>query len=115
MARHWRAGSVLLWAVALLAPDPPIEVCRLSFGQELSQDAKAALEERDRLWAETQKLSGEGKIAEAIAAAEAMLAIERKVLPAGHADLIISLDWLTRLHLAREDFAAAKAARTKKR
>src|SRR5262249_35357402 len=48
---------------------------------------------------------------EAIAAAEAMLKIERKVLPAGHDDIVDSLDWLARLRIEREDFAAAKVAR----
>jgi len=71
----------------------------------------AALKERDRLWGETQKLRAGGKTAEAIAAAEAMLAIERKVLPENHADLAGSLGWLAALHVEREDFAAAKAAR----
>ena len=38
------------------------------------------LEERDRLWEETQRLQSEGKLDEAAAAAEKMLAIERIVL-----------------------------------
>ena len=81
-------------------------------GQAAAADAKAAaLKERDRLSGETQKLRAEGKTAEAIAAAEAMLAIERKVLPENHADLAGSLGWLAELHVEREDFAAAKAAR----
>ena len=81
-------------------------------GQAAAADAKAAaLKERDRLWEETQKLHAAGKTAEATAAAEAMLAIERKVLPEDHDDLAGSLDWLTELHIEREDFAAAKAAR----
>ena len=48
-------------------------------GQAAAEDAKAAaLKERDRLWEETRKLRAAGKTAEAIAAAEAMLAIERR-------------------------------------
>ena len=70
-----------------------------------------ALKERDRLRDETRKLSAAGKTAEAIAAAEAMLAIERKVLPEGHADLAGWLGWLAELQVEREDFAAANAAR----
>ena len=77
----------------------------------MSEEAKAVLKERDRLWDQTQKLRAAGKTAEAIAAAEAMLAIERKVLPAGHPDLVVSLNWLADLHLEREDFAASKTAR----
>ena len=77
----------------------------------MSEEAKAALKERDRLWDQTQKLRAAGKLSEAIAAAEAMLAIDRKVLPAGHADLAVSLDWLAMIYSDREDFAAAKVAR----
>jgi CHAT domain-containing protein/Tfp pilus assembly protein PilF len=77
----------------------------------VSGDAKAALQERDRLWDQTQKLRAAGKTAESIAAAEAMLKIERKALPAGHLDLAVSLDWLAGLHIERADFAAAKGAR----
>jgi tetratricopeptide (TPR) repeat protein len=40
-----------------------------------------------------------------------MPAIERKVLPADHDDIIGSRDWLAGLHLEREDFAAARATR----
>ena len=81
-------------------------------GQNAAEDANAAaLKERNRLWEETQKLRAAGKTAEAIAAAKAMLAIERKVLREDDADLTVSLDWLATLHVGREDFAAAKAAR----
>jgi tetratricopeptide (TPR) repeat protein len=69
------------------------------------------LKERDRLWKEAQQLRAEGKIAEALAAGEAMLAIERRELPADDPDLVGFLSWLAALHVAREDFAAAAAAR----
>ena len=53
-----------------------------------------------------------GKTAEAIAAAEAMLAIERKLLREDHADLLaVALSWLGELQVEREDFTAARAAR----
>src|SRR5690349_20293818 len=71
----------------------------LACGQDVSETAKAALKERDRLWDESQKLQAAGKTAEAIAAAEAMLAIERKVLRAGHTDLAGSLEFLAGLQL----------------
>ena len=83
---------------------PRIQPGRVRRGQ-------GGLKERDRLWDQTQKLRAAGKLSEAIAAAEAMLAIERKVLPAGHADLAVSLDWLAMIYSDREDFAAAKVAR----
>src|SRR4051794_9353128 len=89
MARHRLRGMVLVsCAVPYWAAGAP----RRGLGQGPAADAGAAdLKERDRLWGEAQKLRGEGKTAEAIAAAEAMLAIERKLLPADHPDLAVSL------------------------
>jgi CHAT domain-containing protein/Tfp pilus assembly protein PilF len=107
-----RTGSTVLGIVVLSGSSLLLGVRGPVSGQEISQQAKEALEQRDRLRTETQKLRGQGKVPEAIAAAEAMLAIERKVLTADHPDLAASLEWLARLHLAREDFAAAKEART---
>jgi CHAT domain-containing protein len=79
--------------------------------QEVSQETKAALKERDRLSDQAQKLRAAGKTAEAIAAAEKKLAIERKVLPADHEDIVNSLNWLAELRIDQGDWAAAKAAR----
>ena len=109
MSRHLPRGVVgavvlVLACQTLFAPAP-------AHGQAAAADANAvALKERNRLWEETQKLRAAGKTAEAIAAAEAMLAIERKVLPENHAGLAGSLGWLATLQVEREDFAAAKAA-----
>lgn len=80
-------------------------------GQGPVNKPDAALKERDRLWKESQEFRAEGKTAEAIASAEAMLAIEQKVLPVNYPDLAGSLGWLADLHLAREEFAAARSAR----
>ena len=80
--------------------------------QDAAEDTNAAaLKERDRLWQETQKLRAAGKTAEAIAVAEAMLALERKVLPEHHADLAAWLGWLAEIQVEREELVAAKAAR----
>jgi len=87
-----------------------VAVCRPASGQEVAKDAKAALKERDRLADQVRKLQAAGKLAEAITTAEAMLAIERTVLPADHDDVIGSLNWLGELHADAEEFAAAKAA-----
>jgi hypothetical protein len=38
-----------------------------------------------------------------------MLAIERRVLPAGHEDLTGSLEWLAGMYIDREDFAGEAA------
>jgi CHAT domain-containing protein/Tfp pilus assembly protein PilF len=111
MTRRWQTGSVIFGIVALTASYFLLEASPAASCQEASPDAKAALKERDRLRNETHRLGSEGKLTEAIAAAEAMLAIERKVLPADDPDLAISLGWLADLHLGRDDFAAARAAR----
>ncbi len=110
MARYLPRGVVgavllVLACLILFAPVP-------AQGQNAAGDANAAaLKERDRLWEETRKLRAAGKTAEAIAAAEAMVAIERKVLPEDYVDLADMLGWLAALQVEREDFAAAKAAR----
>ena len=111
MVRRVRVRSVVFGIAVLIVSHSFLERQSPAFSQGVSEEAKAALKERDRLWEQTQKLRAAGKTAEAIAAAEAMLAIERKVLPAGHPDLVGSLNWLADLHLEREDFAAAKTAR----
>lgn len=109
MSRYLHHGVlgtvVLVFACQTLGAPAPAQ------GQAVAEDAKAAaLKERNRLWGETRKLRAAGKTAEAIAAAEAMLAIERKVLPEGNEDIAGSLGWLAGLHAEREDFAAAIAA-----
>jgi hypothetical protein len=110
MTRPWRTTSVALGIVGMIMAcflKAPTPAC----GQERSVDARVALQERDRLQDRSQKLHAAGKTAEAIIAAEAMLAIERQVLPAGHDDIIGSLDWLAKFRIERSDFAAAKTAR----
>src|SRR5438552_5096886 len=77
----------------------------------LTAAQKERLKERDRFGAETQKLRQAGKLAEAIAAAEKMLAIERDVFGNGHEDVAGSLEQLAEMHEQREDFAAARKAR----
>jgi len=110
VSRHLHRGVVgaivlVLAGLILFAPPP-------AHGQAAAADAKAAaLKERDRLWQQTRKLRAAGKTAEALAAAEAMLAIERRFAGSDHPVVAESLGWLAELHVEREDFAAAKAAR----
>jgi CHAT domain-containing protein/Tfp pilus assembly protein PilF len=100
---------LVLGPTAFLAPP-------VARGQAAAENPNAAaVKEHDRLWEETQRLAREGKTAEAIAAAEAMLAIERKLLPADDPELADSLGWLARLHIDREEFVAAIAARREAR
>jgi hypothetical protein len=111
MTRRWRTGGAVLGIAVLIVACPILAAPTPASGQAVSADTKAALQERDRLQAQTQELQAAGKLTEAIAVAEAMLKIERKVLPAGHDDILGSLDWLVGLSLERGDFAAAQSAR----
>jgi CHAT domain-containing protein/tetratricopeptide (TPR) repeat protein len=85
-------------------------------GQAAVEDPdKAVLKELDRLFKETLRLRGEGKTTEAIATGEALLAILRKILPSDEPTLATLLGWLAELHVEREEFAAAIAARREAR
>jgi tetratricopeptide (TPR) repeat protein len=100
-------AALVLMVVPQVFLSPP--AARGQAGAE-NPDAEA-FQERDRLRKETQRLRREGTTAEAIAAAEALLAIERKLRPAESADVAGALGLLAELHAEREDFAAALAAR----
>ncbi len=94
MIRRVHVCFVTFGIAILMVAHPFPEVRNCAFSQEQSQEAKAALKERDRLAKKSEELEAGGKLAEVIAAAKAMLAIERKVLPADHDDVIGSLNWL---------------------
>jgi tetratricopeptide (TPR) repeat protein len=79
----------------------------------LTKEQQDKLKERDRFLKEAEKLRAEGKLSEAIAAAEKMLAIEREVLGTVHADVANSLQFLAEMHEALEDFTPARRARQK--
>ena len=112
MARCLPIPSIAFAIVVLIMPFAFLEILApAAFSQHDSEKMKAALKERERLWVQSQKLHAAGKLAEATAAAEAALAIERKTLPADQDVLAVSLGRLAGLYLQREDFAAAKAAR----
>src|SRR5262249_3559662 len=65
----------------------------------------------DRLTQEALKLGEAGKLAEAVAAAEKGLTIERSVFGNFHAELTSTLDFIAQIHELREDFAAARKSR----
>ncbi|HTU19456.1 MAG TPA: tetratricopeptide repeat protein [Gemmataceae bacterium] len=92
---------VVLWAAvsALALAGPP-----------LTAEQKERLKERDRCQEEVVKAERAGKLAEAVAAAEKMLAIERQVLGDNHEDTAGSLTWLTRLYGETGSFDKARAA-----
>jgi CHAT domain-containing protein/Tfp pilus assembly protein PilF len=103
----WVAGLVLaaLFAGQFALAQP---AAADSLGQKERQER---LKERDRLWAEVQRLQQQGKLTEAVVAIQKVLTIERAVLGKTHADVADSLKLLAKLQEEREDFAAARAAR----
>ncbi len=111
MSRSWPSRIRIVAIVALLAWQAQPAAETAAFSQQLSDQAKSQLKERDRLRKESQTLGAQGKLADAITAAQATLAIERKVFAADDPDLALSLEWLAQLHLQKNDFPAATAAR----
>jgi tetratricopeptide (TPR) repeat protein len=75
-----------------------------------AEERQARLKERDRLSDEVKKLKAEGKLDEAQAAAEKMLAIEREVFGDGD-DVAGTLVLLAGLQEQREQFGAARKYR----
>ena len=77
----------------------------------LTTAQRERLKERDRLGEQAAKLRSEGKLAEAIAAAEGMLAIEREVLGDASDDAIGSLELIASIQEQRDDWPAAFSLR----
>src|SRR5579862_7529455 len=68
-SRRWMVGLIALGILAWIG-----DGSNTALGQDKEAERAVAIKERDRLWDETQKLRADGKTAEALAAAEAMLA-----------------------------------------
>jgi len=101
----------LLAALGLgLAPSPLPARAEPTSAKPLSKEQQEKLKERDRFGAQTRALRKDGKLAEAIAAAEKMLALERQVFGDVHEEVAGSLEQLAEMHQQREDFAAARKA-----
>jgi CHAT domain-containing protein/Tfp pilus assembly protein PilF len=77
----------------------------------LTKEQQEKLKERNQLSKEAVKLRTQGKLTEAVAAGEKMLALERQVFGDVHSDVADSLQFLAELHEEQEDFAAARKAR----
>lgn len=67
--------------------------------------------ERERLSEECERLESEGKYAEALAAMEQMLTIERRWLPEDHHEIDTSLEMLIELNEVLENWASVDALR----
>jgi tetratricopeptide (TPR) repeat protein len=112
MSRLLFVALTLLVVIALFMPATRPSGGRAAEPPSLSpSERQQRLRERDRLWAEAPKLQAAGKLAEAIAATEKVLAIEHGVFGAGHQETTGTLDYLAELHEGRGDFAAARQAR----
>jgi CHAT domain-containing protein len=88
-----------LWAPALAAQPP---------AKPLTTAQQKRLQERDRLWAEANRLNAQGRSKEALAVLDKVLAIERAVLGNTHEDLLGSLQLQARIHTAREAWPDAR-------
>ncbi|HLJ93426.1 MAG TPA: CHAT domain-containing tetratricopeptide repeat protein [Gemmataceae bacterium] len=102
---RWAVAALVLvlltgFAAAADPPKPP----------PMTAEQQQQLKERDRYAAETGTLRAQGKLAEAIAACEKMLAIERAVFGDVHEDVVGSLEQLAQMHEQRQEFAAAHQA-----
>jgi tetratricopeptide (TPR) repeat protein len=77
----------------------------------LNEEQKQKLKDVNREWGESQKLSREGKLVEAVAAAEKALALARQVFDKRRESLVPLLEYLAQLQERREEWAAARRAR----
>ena len=107
MKRSVRSTPRVVLLLTLLCGGPLIPSPTL--GQAAGDERQERLQERDRLWAEAQRLRA-GPTDEAITAAEKMLAIEREVLGASARRWPPRWSGWPGVHRAR-DFAAARKAR----
>ncbi|HEY5311320.1 MAG TPA: tetratricopeptide repeat protein, partial [Pirellulales bacterium] len=103
MTRKFVAAVVVAWALCTLLASP---LAAQAPAAAAAQQAKLA--ERNRLWEQAQQLRAAGKTADAIAAGEKMLAIERELYRQPTDDLAVSLGWLGQRELERESFSQAE-------
>jgi CHAT domain-containing protein/tetratricopeptide (TPR) repeat protein len=92
------------WLTAAAGAQPPKPA-------PLTKEQQVKLQDRDRLQKKAEQLQGEGKLPEAIAAAEKMLAIEREVFGNVHPQVARSLQFLAKMYETQADFPAARQAR----
>jgi CHAT domain-containing protein/Tfp pilus assembly protein PilF len=78
---------------------------------ELTPEQAAKLKQRDALSVRAQRLRGEGKLPEAIEVANQIMAIERDLFGAEHAEIAGTHGWIAEIHETAEEFAAAEKSR----
>ncbi len=103
--RRRRAGVALIMALAWSVSGAGAQGPRV-----LTDAQKERLKERDRLGERQARLLGESKPAEALAAAEAKLAIEREVLGESSDDALGTLELVANLREALGDWAESASA-----
>ncbi len=112
---RWACRTIILACLTLALPAVPWASGQVPAASRpsppLTAQQQERLKERDQLAMLAERLRSQGKLPEAIKAAEAMLGIEREVLGETSEDAIGSLELLAQLHQDREDWAAAKKAR----
>ncbi len=102
-------SAVLVAATSWAQGQPPAQVPSFKISEA---EKTRQLKERDRIKAEAITSEEAGKLDDAVAAQTKALAIERGALGELHEDLVASLQLLARLHVARDDLAAARTAYT---
>lgn len=105
-----RPSTLKLRACLVLAA---AALCTVAIAPAQSQPAltakqKELLKERGRLQAAARKFQAAGELADALATAEKVLAVERQVYGDSHGEIAASLQWIAQIHVALEDFAAAR-------
>jgi CHAT domain-containing protein/Tfp pilus assembly protein PilF len=110
-ARPCRARLALVAAGVLAGTLPAPHVLTAAGQPAPARAERPDLQQRNRLLARARQLQQQGKLPEAIAAAQAVLAIERRLFGDVHGDVAESLEWLAQMYQQREDLAAARAAR----
>jgi tetratricopeptide (TPR) repeat protein len=96
---------LLLMAWGLVYADSPVAP------EPSTAERERLLTERERLEKESKALHQAGRLVEAIAAGEQMLAIARVVFGNDHEEVINALEWLADLYMEREDWVAARTAK----
>ena len=109
------AFFICIWPTIAIAGEPAAPTVTAPPDQakanNVTADRQAQIQERDRLWGESQQLRDAGKLDDAIATAERMLAIEQSLLGSDHPDALASLAYLAELNERKEDFTAARKLR----
>jgi CHAT domain-containing protein/tetratricopeptide (TPR) repeat protein len=105
-------GAGVLLTLVLALPLGAESVATAQTPAPLSEgDRKAWLAERDQLCQEASLLDRQGKLAEAIAAREKMLALETLLFGEAHQEVALSWGWLAERDERLEQFDRAKDAR----